>query len=56
MGGRFIETQQTRNFLQIFRSPGMDFKEAIPLAYVAWRAGATRQPYIFLILLATILL
>jgi hypothetical protein len=32
VGGRFIET---------FRSPRMDFKESIPLAYVAWRAGAT---------------
>jgi hypothetical protein len=28
---------------KIFRSPRINFKESIPPAYVAWRAGTTTQ-------------
>jgi hypothetical protein len=28
---------------KLLRSPGIDSKESIPAAYVAWRAGTTTQ-------------
>ncbi len=30
-------------FVNISKSPGIDFKESIPPAYVAWRAGMSNS-------------
>jgi hypothetical protein len=30
-----------RRYFKLLRSPGIDSKDSIPPAYVAWRAGAT---------------
>ncbi len=30
-----------RRYFKLIRSPGIDYKESIPPAYVAWRAGTT---------------
>jgi hypothetical protein len=33
-------------FVYVLRSPGIDFEESIPPAYVAWRAGTTNRVFI----------
>ncbi len=38
---RLLGMRYTLFYLQLVRRPGIDSKEAIPPAYVAWRAGGT---------------
>ncbi len=35
------ENKSRDGIFKLLRSPGMDSKKSIPLAYVAWRAGTT---------------
>ncbi len=37
----------TKGIFKLLRSPGINFKESVPPAYVAWRAGTTTLLYSF---------
>jgi hypothetical protein len=39
-GGGGVGTMQWRNF-KLLKTPGFEFKDSIPPAYVAWRASTT---------------